>query len=96
MADIRIQFNTAGFRALRTSAAVDALLNEKADAVADGANAVASTTDPAATEPYYEVQDGSDAERARYRVVPAPGEQLARNIRHEARTQALEKGLGSA
>lgn len=90
---MRIQFNRAGFRELRTSAAAEALLDPHAERIADSANGIASTTDPAATDPYYEVQEASDGERARRRVATAQGEQLRRNVRHEAKTQALEKSV---
>lgn len=89
---MRITFNDAGFRQLRTSAAATAMLKGHADRIAEAANAVPSTTSPAATEPYYEVHDGSDAKRSRFRVVTAN----RRAVGHEAKTQALLKGLGSA
>ena len=66
--------------------------DDEADRLADRANAVASTTDPAATEPYYEVEDGSDNKRARRRVRAAG----ARAMKHEAKTNALQKALGGA
>jgi hypothetical protein len=88
----RIQFHEAGFEALLTSAATKAVVKKPADAMAEKANAVASTTDPAATEPYYEVEDGT-TDRARYRVATAQGDQLKRNVRHEAKTQALQKSI---
>lgn len=87
---MRIQFNEAGFRELLTGSYADSLAKKEADELAERANAVPSTTDPAATEPYYEVQDGSDAERARYRVRAAG----RRAMRHEAKTNALQKALG--
>lgn len=86
---MRIEFNDAGFRALRTGAAANALLDEHSEGIADRANAVPSTTSPAATEPYYEVEDGSDGERARRRIRTAS----RRAARHEAKTQALQRAL---
>lgn len=86
---MRIEFNRQGFRELRTSAAAEALVEREANELAARANSVASTTDPAATEPYYEVQDGSDSDRARKRVRPTS----ARAARHEAKTNALQKAL---
>lgn len=88
----RITFHSAGFRALLTSGSTKSLVEGHANRVAASANAVASTTDPAATDPYYEVEDAS-TDRARFRVATAQGEQLKRNVRHEARTQALQKSL---
>lgn len=85
----RLEFHDAGFRELRTSSAAKGLLKELADEMAAKANAVPSTTEPAATEPYYEVQDGTDSERARYRV-RTTGDRAAK---HEAKTQALHKAL---
>lgn len=87
---MRIRFNPDGFRELLTSPAVTAMLEDHADRVAERANAIPSTTEPAATEPYYEVQEASDGERARFRVRAAS----RRAVRHEAKTQALLKGLG--
>lgn len=89
---MRIVFHEAGFRELLTSAPVKALVKEHAEAIAERANAVPSTTSPAAPEPYYEVEDGT-TDRARYRVATAQGEQLKRNVRHEAKTQALQKSI---
>lgn len=88
----RIVFNSAGFEALLTSGPVKARVEKEADRIAASANEVASTTDPAATDPYYEVEDGT-TDRARFRVATAQGEQLARNVRHEAKTNALQQSL---
>jgi hypothetical protein len=84
----RIVFHEAGFQELLTSAATKALVEKHAEDIAERANSVASTTDPAATEPYYEVQDGT-TDRARFRVRTAS----RRAARHEAKTQALQKSL---
>lgn len=89
MATFRLEFHDEGFRELRTSAAAKSLLKEAADEMASRANAISSTTEPAAEEPYYEVQDGSDEERARYRVRTTG----IRAAKHEAKTQALQKAL---
>lgn len=89
MTSFRLQFNKSGFRELRTSAGVKALVEAEAEKVAARANEVPSTTDPEAAEPYYEVQDGTDGERARYRVRT----NSRRAARHEAKTQALQRGL---
>lgn len=87
---MRIKFNDAGFNELLTSAAANALLDEHAESMAERANAVPSTTDPAHTEPYYEIQDGSDGKRARRRIYADGGRAMA----HEAKTQALQRALG--
>lgn len=86
---MRIKFNNAGFRELRTSANTKAYVRGFAEEMAETANKVPSTTDPAATEPYYEVEDGADNERARYRVRVTS----ARAAKHEAKTQALQKAI---
>ena len=86
---MRIEFNQSAFRELRTSAGTKAKVKELADEIEVRANASSSTTEPAATEPYYQVEDHTDAERARYRVYPTS----ERAIRHEAKTQALQKAL---
>lgn len=88
---MRIEWNDAGFDQLLTSSAAQALVDQHAEALADRANAVASTTSPEATEPYYEVVDGSDEHRAR-RWVRTTG---ARAARHEAKTHALQQGMSS-
>lgn len=87
-----IEFSEAGFEALLTSGAVKGFVKRHAEEMAERANSVASTTDPAATEPYYEVEDGT-TDRARYRVRTADGANGARAIRHEAKTQALQKNI---
>lgn len=89
---MRIEFKEAGFKELLTSSATKNLVKRHADDRAERANDSASTTDPEATDPYYEVKDGT-TDRARYYVQCAGGEQLTRNIRHEAKTQALQKSL---
>lgn len=89
---MRIQFREAGFRELLTSASTKALVEEKAEEIAQRANAVPSTTSPAATEPYYEVEDAT-TDQAEYRIITAAGKQSIRNVRHEAKTQALQRGL---
>ncbi len=85
----RLQFHDAGFRELRTSSAANSIVKGLAEEMAERANAVPSTTEPAATEPYYEVQEASDEERARYRVRTTG----ARAAKHDAKTQALNKAL---
>ncbi|MCC9182569.1 hypothetical protein [Mycolicibacterium mageritense] len=82
---MRIQVNHAGFRELLTGAAAQSLLDEQAERVASEANSVPSTTNPPHDEPYYRIEDGSDADRARRRII-ADG---ARAMAHEAKTQAL-------
>lgn len=86
---MRIKFHEAGFRELLTSAGAEALVQAEAERLAASANAVGSTTSPAHTLPYYVVEDASDDDRARRRVV-TDGPRAAA---HEARTQALERGL---
>jgi hypothetical protein len=86
---MRINFNKEGFRELRTSSAAKALIEGHADRICGQANSIASTTEPAATQPYYESEDGSDSDRARYRVHTAG----VRAARHEAKTQALQKSM---
>lgn len=89
---MRITFNQSGFDELLTGSFAQGLVDDEADRLAGRANAVALTTDPAATEPYYEVEDGSDNTRARRRVRAAG----ARAMKHEAKTNALQKALGGA
>lgn len=84
---MRVQFNEGAFRELRHSAA--GLVKGHADEMAERANAVPSTTEPAATEPYYKVAEASDADRPRYRV-HTTGD---RSAKHEAKTNALQKNL---
>lgn len=86
---MRIEFNAAGFRELLTSAAAEQLLRSHAERIAATANAVPSTTEPAAIEDYYEIEDGSDNNRARLRIRAAS----RRAVRHEAKTQALLRVL---
>lgn len=86
---MRISFNSKGFDELLTSAGAHALVTSHADDMAGRANAVPSTTAPAATEPYYEIEDGSDAHRARVRIVTASPRAAA----HEAKTHALQRNL---
>lgn len=88
---IRFKPNYPGFNALRTSAAADSLVKAKAESIESAANAIPSTTSPAATEPYYEAKEAADAKRARYRVVTAN----VRAQRHEVKTQALLRGLSA-
>ena len=88
---IRWKRNDAGFDALRTSAAAQALVRAEAEKLEAAANAIPSTTSPAATEPYYETQEAGDANRARYRVKTTG----IRAVRHEAKTDALLRGLSS-
>ena len=89
---MRITFNQSGFDELLTGSFAQGLMDDEADRLAGRANAVPSTTDPAVTEPYYEVEDGSDNKRARRRVRAAG----ARAMKHEAKTNALQKALGGA
>lgn len=86
---VRIKFNEAGFRELLTSAGAQALVDEHAQRMASGANAVPSTTQPAHQGPYYEVENGSDGDRARRRVVTTD----ARAAAHEVKTHALLRQL---
>lgn len=87
---MRIEFNDKGFKELMTSAAAKAFVKRYADEAAEKANAIPSTTEPAATEPYYEVVDGTDEERARYYVQTAN----PRAINHDKATDALLRSLG--
>lgn len=89
---MRIKFHDAGFDALLTGSFAQGLVDEHADPMAERANAVPSTTQPAHDKPYYVVEDGSDNKRARRRI-RADG---ARAMRHEAKTNALQKALGGA
>lgn len=88
---MKFRRNEAGFDALRTSAGANALVRAAAERVEAAANAIPSTTTPAATEPYYEAYDASDENRARYRVATTS----IRASRHEAKTDALLRGLSS-
>lgn len=85
----RLQFHKDGFRELRTSPQAKALLEREAEQIAARANASPSTTSPAATEPYYELQDATDNDRARYRIKTTG----PRAARHEAKTQTLQKAI---
>jgi hypothetical protein len=85
----RFKVNDDAFAKLRTSAAAKALVRKEAEEIAARANAVASTTEPAADEPYYKTWDATDEERARYRVATTG----LRSARHEAKTQALQKAI---
>lgn len=86
---VRIQINHAGFQELLTGDAAQSILDEPAKRIVDKANAVPSTTSPAYDQPYYEVTDASDAERARRRIIGTG----ARSMAHEAKTQALLKAI---
>lgn len=88
---MRIEWNEAGFDQLLTSPAAQALVDQHAEALADRANSVPSTTSPPATEPYYEVEDTSDEHRARRRVQTTG----ARAAAHEAKTHALQQGMSN-
>lgn len=86
---MKIEFNQAGFDELATSSEIDGLIKGLADGMAASANSVPSTTTPAATEPYYEVQEAGDEHRARYRVRTTGN----RASKHEAKTQALQRNI---
>ena len=88
---MKFRRNDAGFDQLRTSPAAQALIKAEADNLEAAANAIPSTTSPAATEPYYETYEAGDESRARYRVVTTG----PRAARHEAKTDALLRGLSS-
>ena len=83
--------NDAGFAALRTSAGAKSLAKSHADKIEAAANAIPSTTEPVATEPYYETHDASDGDRARYRVATTS----IRASRHEVKTFALNRAMSS-
>ena len=89
---MKVTFHQDGFDELLTGSYANSLLDKEAEPMLDRANDVSSTTDPAATEPYYEMEDGSDGKRARRRIRAAG----ARAMRHEAKTNALQKALGGA
>lgn len=89
---MRIKFNEAGFRELLTSPGAYGLLEPHATAMETKANAVPSTTEPAATEPYYETHKGgfgSNSDRARVQVQTTSD----RAAKHERKTHALQKAL---
>lgn len=86
---MRVKFNEAGFRELLTGTGAQSLVEQHAQRVASSANRVPSTTQPARVGDYYEVQDGSDGDRARRRVVTSD----ARSVAHEAKTHALLRAL---
>lgn len=88
---MKIKFNNRGFDALRTSAGAQALVKEHAERIEAAANAIPSTTSPAATEPYYEAHEAGDEHRARYRIATTG----IRASRHEAKTFALNRALSS-
>ena len=89
---IKLVMNDAAFDEIRTSPGAKALLKGHADDIEQAANAIASTTEPAAVEPYYETYDASDKHRARYRVATTN----IRAARHEAKTFALERARSSS
>jgi|GEM_PF-3307429 len=89
---IKFTRNDAGFDALRTSAGADALLKAHAVLIAAAANAVPSTTTPAAVGPYYDVHEAGDSHRARYRVAT----NSIRASLHEAKTHALLRAQSSS
>lgn len=88
---MKFKRNEAGFDALRTSAGANALVRGKAEKIAAAANAVPPTTDTPLEEPYYEVHEAGDENRARYRVATTG----IRASRHEAKTFALQRALSS-
>ena len=81
--------NNAGFAELRHS--YKAEIKSRADRMEAAANAIPSTTSPAATEPYYETHDASDEDRPRFRVATTS----LRASRHEAKTFALQRAYSS-
>ena len=89
---MRIKFHDAGFDALLTGSFAQGLVDDHTETMAERANAVPSTTSPAHDRPYYVTEDGSDGKRARRRI-RADG---ARAMRHEVKTNALQKALGGA
>ena len=88
---IKFQPNLEGFDTVRTWPSTKALLLEKAERMAAEANSVPSTTLPAATEPYYEVNEAGDERRARYRVTTTS----LRAYLHENKTFALHTAYSS-
>jgi hypothetical protein len=88
---MKIRFNNKGFDELRTSAGAQALVKQHADRIEAAANAIPSTTTPAATEPYYESHEAGDEHRARYRIATTG----IRAYRHDVKTQALLRSLSS-
>lgn len=88
---MRIDWNEPGFDLLLTSPGARELVLNPATTLGLAANTVPSRTSPPATEPYYEVEDGTDSHRARYRVRTTG----ARAEAHEAKTHALQKALAA-
>jgi len=86
---VRFKVNDKAFAELRTSETAKELVSKLADEIEDRANAIASTTDPEADQPYYKTWDATDEERARYRVATTG----LRSARHEAITNALQKSI---
>ncbi len=86
---MRFVANNAGFAALRHSHKSE--LKSRAERMEASANAIPSTTSPAATEPYYETYDASDEDRPRYRIATTS----RRAQRHEAKTFALQRAYSS-
>lgn len=82
---MKIEFHSEGFRELLRSGAARKLLAEKAAPITQQANAVPSTTEPAATDPYYRTRDVTDNQRAKRRIETTG----PRSVRHEHKTQAL-------
>lgn len=79
----RIVMNEAVLESLAAAA-----VEKAADGVAERANAVPSTTSPAATEPYYEAHEDNQHEGQFVVWTANP-----RAMRHEAKTDALLRAL---
>ena len=88
---MKFAFNQAGLNALRTTSQMQTKVRAGAERVEASANAIPSTTSPAATEPYYEAYEAGDEKRARQRVVTTG----IRAARHEVKTQALLRAVSS-
>lgn len=87
---MKIEFHSDGFRELLTSGYAKKELAKHSKRITARANAVPSTTEPAATEPYYRERDASNSQRARRRIQTTS----ARAIMHDHKTQALLRNLG--
>ncbi len=85
----QIRFNEAELRQLSKK-----LVKKEAEELAVRANVIPSTTEPAATEPYYEVDDEAGGKgEVRVQTATIGGDDGHRAAWHEAKTQALQRSL---
>lgn len=87
MAKVSLKFNMDGFRKLRTSPEMQAILMARANQIAARANSVRPG--------FYEVEAGeNNTDRSRVFVSTAGGELAGKAIRHEQRAGTLLRAAG--